>query len=510
MTEILAQFNDTIGKIVWGTPALTLLIGTGVLLTLLTKGFQFTHFFYALKKTIGSLGRRTSHERADGDLTARSDLHPQAEPEIKSISQFQALCTALSATIGTGNISGIAYAITIGGPGAIFWMWVATLIGMITGFAEKVLGIYFRRRNAEGEWCGGAMYYLEYGLGGKKGLKPLGRVLAFLFALFTMLASFGIGNLSQIASIRESIFSLTSFTGNLKVDSFILGVCVAVAAAFVILGGLNRIAKANETLVPFMAGFYVIGAVIIIASHADLIIPALASIFKHAFSLEAAAGGAGGFMLKQAVTCGFKRGVFSNEAGLGSSVIVHATADVKEPVEQGLWGIFEVFFDTIVICTLTALVILTSGLVDLDTGLTLTNSSSLALATEAFCSSFGIAGGIFMAVAVTLFAFATVLGWNFYGAKACEYLFGIKAATLYKYIYIGVILLGCTLNVDLIIELSDTFNGLMAIPNLIGVLSLTGTVIAILDNYKRRVFKGENIKPMLSYFAEIQKEQMGR
>lgn len=489
MIEIIAQINDTADKIVWGTPALTLLIGTGVLLTFLTKGFQFTHFFYALCKTVGSLKIRSSKAR-----------------DAKAISQFQALCTALSATIGTGNISGIAYAITIGGPGAIFWMWIATLVGMITSFAEKILGIYFRRRNAEGEWCGGAMYYLEYGLGGKRGCKSLGRVLALLFALFTMLASFGIGNLSQIASIRESIFSLTSFTGNLKVDSFILGVVVAVAAAFVILGGLTRIAKANETLVPFMAGFYILGAVIIIASHGELIIPAFASILRHAFSLQAAVGGTGGFLLKQAITCGFKRGVFSNEAGMGSSVIVHATADVREPVEQGLWGIFEVFFDTILICTLTALVILTSGLVDLNTGRALTESTSLSLATEAFCSSFGLAGGIFMAAAVTLFAFATVLGWNFYGAKACEYLLGAKAVTLYKYIYIAVILLGCTLNVDLIIALSDTFNGLMAIPNLIGVLSLTGTVMALLNNYKKRVFNGEKVKPMLSYFPEIEKE----
>lgn len=498
MIKFIAQINDSADKIVWGTPALTLLIGTGVLLTLLTKGFQFTHFFYALRKTVGGL--------AKGSPGSHSDSHTQVAAEAKSISQFQALCTALSATIGTGNISGIAYAITIGGPGAIFWMWIATLAGMITAFAEKVLGIYFRRRNAEGEWCGGAMYYLEYGLGSKKGCKALGKVLALLFALFTMLASFGIGNLSQIVSIRESIFSLTSFTGNLKVDSFILGVVVAVAAAFVILGGLSRIAKANETLVPFMAGFYILGAVIIIASHSELIIPAFASILKHAFSLQAAAGGTGGFLLKQAITCGFKRGVFSNEAGMGSSVIVHATADVSEPVEQGLWGIFEVFFDTILICTLTALVILTSGLVDLDTGLTLTQSTSLSLATEAFCSSFGLAGGIFMAASVTLFAFATVLGWNFYGAKACEYLLGAKAVTLYKYIYIAVILLGCTLNVDLIIALSDTFNGLMAIPNLIGVLSLTGTVVAILNNYKQRVFKGERVKPMLSYFPEIEKE----
>ena len=470
MSDFLIRTNTAINNIVWGTPALTLIIGTGVLLTLLTKGFQFTHFFYALREIFGGLRKNTTSE-----ITA----------DTKSISQFQALCTALSATIGTGNISGIAYAITVGGPGAIFWMWIASLTGMITSFAEKILGIYYRKRNADGEWCGGAMYYLEYGLGSKKGCKTLGRLLAVLFSLFTILASFGIGNMSQVTSIRESVLSLISFTANTKVDSFLIGICVALAAAFVILGGLHRIANTNERLVTFMAGFYILVAFIILTQNADRILPALASIFRHAFSMEAMAGGVGGTVMRHAISCGFKRGVFSNEAGLGSSVIVHATADVKEPVKQGMWGIFEVFFDTMIICTLTALVILTSGLVDLHTGLVLTDSSSLALATETFTGSFGFLGGMFMAIAVVPFAFATILGWNFYGVKAWEYLFGKKTAIFYKYIYIAVILFGCTLQADLVINLSDTFNGLMAIPNMIGLLSLTGVVISILNNYKR-------------------------
>lgn len=444
MPEFLVYINASLNNIVWGTPALALIIGTGVLLTILTKGFQFTHFFYVLKEIFGGL-RKNAKKKA---------LETKPSNDAHSISQFQALCTALSATIGTGNISGIAYAITVGGPGAIFWMWVASLTGMITGFAEKVLGIYYRKRNADGEWCGGAMYYLEYGLGCKKGCKMLGRILAILFSLFTILASFGIGNMSQVTSIRESVLSLISFTGNVKMDSFLIGTCVAVSAAFVILGGLHRIANANERLVPFMAGFYILGAIVILAQNINQILPAFASIFRHAFSMEAMAGGVGGTVMRHAISCGFKRGVFSNEAGLGSSVIVHATADVKEPVGQGMWGIFEVFFDTIVICTLTALVILTSGLVDLQTGRTLSGNSSLALATEAFTGSFGLLGGVFMGIAVTLFAFATVLGWNFYGVKAWEYLFGKKTAILYKYIYIAVILLGCTLNVDLILDLS--------------------------------------------------------
>ena len=258
-----------------------------------------------------------------------------------------------------------------------------------------------------------------------------------------------------------------------------------------------------------MAGFYIFGTCIILFQNAERILPAFTSIFKHAFSRDALIGGAGGTVMRHAIACGFKRGVFSNEAGLGSSVIVHAAANVKEPVKQGLWGIFEVFFDTIIVCTLTALVILTSGLVNLHTGLVLTNHSSLALATEVFTSSFGFIGGLFMVLSITLFAFATILGWNFYGVKAWEYLFGKQSTILYKYIYIFVILLGCTLQADLVIDLSDTFNGLMAIPNMIGLLILTPTVLAILDNYKKRTFLGKtHLTPMLSHFPDIQETHM--
>lgn len=506
MSDVISQVNSYINNIVWGTPVLTLIIGTGVLLTILTKGFQFTHFPYALKEIFGGL-RKSAVSKKNAPKEAKK--HSPDEPP--SISQFQALCTALSATIGTGNISGIAYAITVGGPGAIFWMWIASLTGMITGFSEKVLGIYYRKRNADGEWCGGPMYYLEYGLGSKKGCKMLGHILAVFFSLFTILASFGIGNMSQVTSIRESILSLVTFSGVPERDRFFIGTFIAIAAAFVILGGLRRIADANEKLVPFMAGFYVLGATIILLRQAGQIGPAFGAIFRHAFSKEAMLGGAGGTIMRHAIACGFKRGVFSNEAGLGSSVIVHAVSDVKEPVKQGFWGIFEVFFDTIIICTLTALVILTSGLVDLNTGLVLSDSSSLALATEVFTGSFGMTGGLFMALSVTLFAFATILGWHFYGVKAWEYLFGKKTTILYKYIYIAIILLGCMLQTDFVIDLSDTFNGLMAIPNMLGVLSLTPTVLAILDNYKQRNFYGAtHLTPMLSYFPDIQKAQMHR
>lgn len=491
MPEIISQINNAVNDVVWGVPALILLIGTGVWMTLRSRFFQFTHFGHALSETVGSLFRKSETEETK---------------DHKSISQFQALCTALSATIGTGNIAGIAYAITMGGPGAVFWMWIAALVGMMTHFSENVLGIFYRRRNEKGEWCGGAMYYLRDGLGAKKHCRTLGKVLSILFSVFAVCASFGIGNMGQVVSIKESVLNVFHFTGNTTTDSLILGIAVMAVAALVILGGLSRIAKANEKLVPFMSVFYIIGSVIILVMNYDKILPAFASIFSGAFSLKAAAGGAGGALIKQAVTWGFKRGVFSNEAGLGSSVIVHSTADVKEPVTQGLWGIFEVFFDTIIVCTLTALVVLCSGVVDLNTGVSLSGATKLGLATEAFTRNFGTLGGIFMAVAVTLFAFSTVLGWSFYGTKAWEYLFGEKAVPLYKVIFILAIPAGSILSADLVISLSDTFNGLMAIPNLIGILSLSGTVIAITKNYKARRFgqSGDSSPaPMLSYTKDV-------
>ena len=302
------------------------------------------------------------------------------------------------------------------------------------------------------------------------------------------------------------MLSAVSFTGNATYDGLIIGVVVAAVAALVILGGLQRIARANERIVPFMAIFYIIGAVVIVCMNYDQIGAAFASIFRNAFRTEAVAGGVGGALIRQAITWGFKRGVFSNEAGLGSSVMVHSASNVKEPVKQGLWGIFEVFVDTIIVCTLTALVVLTSGVVDLNTGASLDGTVKLGLATEAFTHSFGAFGGVFIVIAVTLFAFSTTLGWSYYGTKAWEYLFGTKAITVYRVIFIAVIVAGAALDAGLMIDLSDTFNGLMAIPNLIGVLALSGTVMAITKNYVDRKLRKSPLacKPMLSHFADIQ------
>ena len=485
--EVIANVNGVINGIVWGTFGITLLFLSGVIMTIVNKGFQFTHIPHWMSKTIGAIF-------ADKHITAHTEKHD------KSISQFQSLCTALAATIGTGNIVGIATAIIKGGPGAIFWMWIMALVGMMTNYSENVLGIFYRKKNDKGAWTGGAMYYLRDGLGSKRGFKQIGAILAVLFSCFCLLASFGIGNMSQVNSIAGNMQSAFG------IATWITGIGILILSALVIVGGLKRVAAVTEKLVPFMAVVYVIGALIIIIFNFDLVGPAIVSIFKGAFCFDAAVGGAVGYGIKMAITWGFKRGAFSNEAGLGSSVMVHSSSNVKEPVRQGMWGIFEVFADTIVVCTLTALVILTSGLVDLDTGKMLTDIEGSALVGEAFRNVFGVVGPMFIAIAILLFAYSTVLGWSHYGSIAFEYLFGTKASVIYKVVFVGMTFVGCTMSLDLAWDLSDTFNGLMMIPNLIGVLALSGTVMKITKNYVAREIKGEKIQPMLSVYEDIQAE----
>ena len=480
--------NGTVNGFVWGIPMLILLVGTGVLMTVLTKAFQVTHFAHWMKNTVGGIFR-------DKSITAHTGK------EDRSISQFQSLCTALAATIGTGNIAGVATAIASGGPGAIFWMWVVAVFGMMTNYAENVLGIFYRIKNENGQWSGGAMYYLREGLGSRKNCKTIGMVLAVLFSCFCVLASFGIGNMSQINSIASNM------NNAFHIPPVVTGAVLLVLAALVIVGGLKRIAAVAEKLVPFMAIAYVLGALVIVLYNAGQIGAAFASIFKGAFAMKAVGGGIVGSGVKLAVTWGMKRGVFSNEAGLGSSVMVHSCSNVKEPVQQGMWGIFEVFADTIVVCTLTALALLTSGLVDLNTGVVLSGAEKSALVAEAFNGTFGQAGTAFIAVAILLFAFSTVLGWSHYGATAFEYLFGTKATIAYKVVFVAFILVGATMKLDLAWDISDTFNGLMAIPNLIGVLSLSGVVYKITKNYIARTFHGSDIRPMYSAFEDIQAEQ---
>ena len=488
MIGFIETVNNAVNSFVWGVPMLILLVGTGILMTCLTKVFQLSHFGYWMRHTIGSIFT----EKHITEHTEKGDA---------SITQFQSLCTALAATIGTGNIVGVASALIAGGPGAIFWMWIVAFFGMMTNFSENVLGIYFRRKNEKGAWQGGAMYYLRDGLGAKKGCKQLGAVLATLFSVFCLLASFGIGNMSQINSIAgnmEAAFGIAPI---------ITGVVLMVIAALVLLGGIKRIASVAEKLVPFMALAYVVGALAVCIINAGNIGPAFAAIFKGAFGMRAVAGGIVGSGVKMALTWGMKRGVFSNEAGLGSSVMVHSSSNVREPVRQGMWGIFEVFADTIVVCTLTALTVLSSGLVDLDTGAVLTDSAGSALVGQAFATVFGQFGPMFIALAILLFAFSTVLGWSHYGSTAFEYLFGTKSTVIYKVVFVAFIVVGATMNLALAWDLSDTFNGLMAIPNLIGVLTLSPIVMKITKNYVDRRIRGLDVEPMLSAFPDIQAEQ---
>ena len=496
--EQLTKINDVINTFVWVKIGLVLLIGSGILMTCATKFFQVAHIPHWWKKTIGSIFTKNSA------ATKKTDN--------KTISQFQSLCTALAATVGTGNIAGVSAAIVIGGPGAVFWMWLAAFFGMMTNFSENVLGIYFRRRNKDGEWSGGAMYYLKDGLGKYKFCKPLGSVLAVLFAIFAILASFGIGNMGQVNKITlnlESAFFSNvdlGMIGNIPVVNLLIGVSLMIIGALIILGGLQRIAAVAERVVPFMAIAYVIGCLVVFFANINQVGAMFASIFKFAFGVKAAAGGVAGITISQVITQGCKRGVFSNEAGLGSSVMVHSSSNVKEPVKQGMWGIFEVFFDTFVICTMTAIVVLSTGCINLETGLAIAGVDDATLVSIAFGSVFGKVGEMFVAIAMLLFAFTTVLGWSQYGTKAVEYLFGAKGVKVYKVIFVLMIVSGAVMTSSLAWDISDTFNGLMMIPNLIGVVSLMPLVAKITRNYVARNIAGQEMEPMLSYDPSIEAE----
>lgn len=501
----VSEVNDIINDFVWMKIGLYLLLGTGIIMTLVNKFFQITHIKHWMKMTIGKM----FHKSVKGH-----SHHDKA-----SITQFQALCTALAATVGVGNIAGVASAIVSGGPGAVFWMWIAAIVGMMTSYSENVLGIYYRKKNADGEWSGGAMYYLRDGLGAKKNCKTLGKVLAILFAIFTIFASFGIGNMGQINKIvanLEGAFKIEALSNisilGTDLYKIIIGLVIMIIAGLIIIGGIKRIAIFAEKVVPFMVCFFIVASLIVIGVNYSQIGNAFTAIFKFAFSPNAAWGGAVGLTISQVITLGFKRGVFSNEAGLGSSVMVNSNSNVQEPASQGFWGIFEVFVDTIIVCTMTALVILTSGVIELNTGkLAEGTTGDATLVAKAFDSVFSISGinigSMFIAIAIFLFAFTTVLGWSHYGTKAWEFLFGVKSTFAYKIFFVFIIIFGAVMTSSLAWDISDTFNGMMMIPNLIGVIVLSPVVYKITKNYKDRVLKHKDIKPMLSNDPEIQKEQ---
>ena len=490
----IEELNGAVNGFVWGWVGLILLLGTGLIATLATKVFQVSHLNHWWSNTIGSL----FHKDVIGHTKEKGAISP-----------FQALCTALAATVGTGNIAGVAAAICVGGAGAVFWMWVAAFLGMMTNYSENVLGIFFRRRNANDEWSGGAMYYLQDGLGKKKHCKYIGKVLAVLFCIFTMLASFGIGSMGQVnkivANVAEafdvsSLSSIKVFSG-VSLYNIILGAVIMVLVALITLGGLKRIASVAEKIVPFMVVLFVAGSLVVIGVNYAHILPAFKAIFVNAFKPEAFVGGTLGSAIMLAAQQGFKRGVFSNEAGLGSSVMVHSNSNVKEPVKQGMWGIFEVFADTMIVCTMTALVVLTSGVFNAKTGAVAEGLNDATLVGGAFNTvfSWGNIGQKFIAVAMFLFAFTTVLGWSHYGSKAWEYLFGAKTTVIFKIIHVCTVIFGAVLTSSLAWDISDTFNGLMMIPNLIGVVVLIPLVVKITKNYVDRNIKGKDVEPLLSH-----------
>jgi AGCS family alanine or glycine:cation symporter len=430
MVDTIAQWNSWLNGYVWGTPMIVLLIGTGLLLTILTGAIQFTRLPFALKEVLGKVFQRGG---------GKGDVSP-----------FQAVSTALASTVGVGNIAGVATAIYLGGPGALFWLWVSGLLGMCTKFAEIVIALYYREPDASGAMRGGAMYTL------KKGLKlPW---LGWIFALLTSLAAFGIGNMVQANSVADSLHA------SFGISTVVTGLVVAVITAVVILGGIKRIGEVTSILVPFMAIFYLTGGLLIIVLFAGQLPHVLGLVFEGAFTGSAATGGFAGATIMMAMRYGIARGLFSNEAGLGSAPMVHSAADTDHPVRQGMYGIFEVFVDTILVCTTTGLVILVTG--TWDSGLT-----GAALSARAFEVGLpGTWGDIVVTGGILLFSFSTLIGWSYYGETAIVYLLGTKATLPYRLLWIVFIYLGATGSLHLVWDIADTLNGLMAIPNLISVL----------------------------------------
>ena len=467
LADAVRDINERLSALVWGAPMLALFIGAGLFFSLRLHFFQLTHFRHWWEHTVAAVFKGKSAARKKGE---------------GSISQLQALMTALASTIGTGNIVGVATAIAAGGAGAVFWMWVSAFFGMMTNFAEKILGIYFRYKGKGGEWKGGAMVYIEKGLNMKW--------LALLFSLFCLIASFGIGNLAQVNGVAAAL------EGVFSVPRGATGVVFAALVGLVILGGIKRIAAVSEKLVPLMSALYFAGVLAVIIVNLRHVPAAFAEIFEGAFSLRSAGGGILGCTMARAARFGVARGVFSNEAGLGSSVMIHSAADVKEPVHQGMWAILEVFFDTIVMCTLTALAILATGAHEIPA------LEGAQMTYYAFSSVLGRAGGYIVAVSIALFAFCSTIGWSFYGSRAAEYLLGEKILPAYKLLFSLAVYVGAVSSASLVWELSDTFNGLMALPNLLALFALSGTVVKIVRNYNGRVFRRSSASPLLSYYDE--------
>ncbi|MBR3602652.1 MAG: sodium:alanine symporter family protein [Lachnospiraceae bacterium] len=457
MLHTIETINSVINGFVWGIPAMVCILGVGLYLSLRTGFIQFRKLGYSIKMTLGKI--LSQSEAGEGSLTP-----------------FQAVCTALASTVGTGNIAGVAGAIAIGGPGAVFWMWISAFLGMCSKFAEVILAVHFREKNEQGDWVGGPMYYIRNGLG--KNWKWL----AGLYAVLGVLTVFGTGNATQantiVTAVNSALLSYnvieTTQTGTV---SLIVGILIAFLVALVLLGGIKRIGKVTEALVPFMALLYVVlgcGVILMNLSH----VPAVfASIFYGAFNPAAVTGGVVGTMFT-CLTKGVSRGIFSNEAGLGTGSIAHATADTNDAVAQGLYGIFEVFADTIIICTLTATTILVSG-----TPVTYGQAAGAELTISGFVATYGGWVTLFTAIALVCFAFSTILGWGLYGTRCLEFLFGSKVNKPFMIAYSLVAIVGATMDLGLLWDIADTFNGLMAIPNLVGLFLLSPVVFRLINDF---------------------------
>ncbi len=457
MLDRIEAINGVINNFIWGVPAMICIVGVGLFLSFRTKFIQIRKFPYAMKVTFGRMFKK--REASDGALTP-----------------FQAVCTALAATVGTGNVAGVAGAIAIGGPGAVFWMWMSALLGMCTKFSEVTLAVHFREKNKDGDYVGGPMYYI------KNGLKKHWHWLAYLFSAFGVLTVFGTGNATQVNTITTAIDSALFNYNIISEDTaptlnLIIGIVLAVLIGLILLGGVKRIGQVAEKLVPFMAVFYIILAIGVVVININHVPEVFSDIFKGAFNPASVTGGVvGSFFMS--MKKGVSRGIFSNEAGLGTGSIAHACADTRKPVKQGFFGIFEVFVDTIVICTLTALVILCSG-VPVGYG----QAAGAELTISGFTSTYGGWVSIFTAVAMCCFAFSTIIGWGLYGTRCIEFLFNSHVNKPFMLVYSLVAIVGATLNLDLLWSVAETFNGLMIIPNLIAVFMLSGVVVKMVKEY---------------------------
>ena len=461
MTETIASINSALNGFIWGVPAMVCIIGVGIWLSVRTNFIQIREFVHAIKVTIGRMFHKG--EAAEGSVTP-----------------FQAVCTALAGTIGTGNIAGVAGAIAIGGPGAVFWMWCSALLGMCTKFSEVTLAVHFREKNSEGDWVGGPMYYIKNGLGKNW------HFLAYIYAVLGVLTVFGTGNATQVNTITAAIdsvlinFGAAEDASGLGTVNLIIGIIIAILIGLVLIGGLKRIGSVTEKLIPFMALLYIVLSVGVIVLNIKAVPGVFADMLRGAFTPSGVTGGVVGSMFLS-MKKGVSRGIFSNEAGLGTGSIAHAASDTKDPVQQGFFGVFEVFMDTIVICTMTALVILTSG-VSVNYG----QAAGAELTISGFTATYGGWVTVLTAVAMCCFAFSTILGWGLYGTRCLEFLLGSKANRPFMVVYSLVAIVGATADLGLMWDIADTCNGFMVIPNLIALFLLSGTVVKLVKDYQKK------------------------